>query len=234
MKVLILCGGKGIRAFPFTEYLPKPMMPVGGRPILVHIILSYLAQGFDDFVLAAGHRKAVLDDYFENKQLGARIQVVDTGDEADTAERIWACRELLSDTFMATYGDGLSDLPLRPLLEFHRRHGRVATMGIAPLVSQYGVVDVDEGGRVLSMREKPVMREHWINIGFFVFQPTVFDRWEGRNLERDILPALVSRGELAAFRHEGFFKSMDSFKDNQEFEELNNRTGRKPWDVIAP
>lgn len=233
MKVVILCGGKGIRAFPFTEYLPKPMMPVGGRPILVHIIQSYLAQGFSEFVLAAGHRKAVLDDYFENKHLGARIQVVDTGDESDTAERIWACRSLLGERFMATYGDGLSDLPLRRLLSYHEGHGRVATMGIAPLVSQYGVVDVAADGQVLSMREKPVMRQHWINIGFFVFEARVFDTWQGSNLERDILPALVARGELAGFRHDGFFKSMDSFKDNQEFEELHGRAGRKPWDVAA-
>lgn len=228
MKVVILCGGKGVRAFPFTESIPKPMLPVGGSPILTQIIRSFQAQGFSDFILAAGYRRAVIQDYFEGKDLGARIQVVDTGEEAETGERILACRDLLGETFLATYGDGLSDVPLPSLLEFHRRHGGQATVTSVPLFTQYGVLEADGSGRVLAMKEKPVLRQHWINVGFLVFQRSAFDHWAGPSLERDVLPELARRGALYTYKHEGFFKSMDSYKDQQEFDELV-RGGEYPW-----
>lgn len=229
MKVVILCGGMGIRAFPFTEYLPKPMLPVNGSPILVHIIKGFISQGFREFVLAAGYRKNVLDDYFENKHLGADIRILDTGDKADTGERLAACASLVGDRFIATYGDGLSDLRLESVLDFHRSHGRLATVTVVPLATQYGVLESDPAGRVVRMVEKPVLREHWINIGFMVFEKTVFRHWEGTNLERDILPRLAERGELYMHRHDGFFKSLDSYKDQQEIEELVRGGGTMPW-----
>jgi glucose-1-phosphate cytidylyltransferase len=230
IKVVILCGGMGIRAFPFTEYLPKPMLPINGSPILVHIIRGFIAQGFSHFVLAAGYRKNVLDDYFEGKDLGATIEVVDTGEGADTGARIRACRHLVGDTFIATYGDGLSDIPLDALLAFHEEHAGLATVTVTPLFTQYGVLEATEGGRVSRMIEKPTLREHWINIGFMVFRRCVFENWKGDNLERDVLPALASEGQLYMYRHEGFFKSLDSYKDQQDFEELV-RGGRTPWRV---
>jgi glucose-1-phosphate cytidylyltransferase len=224
-KVIILCGGRGVRAFPFTEYLPKPMLPVGGTPILVHIIRNYAAQGFKDFVLAAGYRKSVLDDYFEAKNLGVNIEILDTGENADTGERILACRDRVRDTFMVTYGDGISDVPIGRLLAHHREMGALATVTCVPLVSQYGVIDVDPKGWVTSMREKPTMHEHWINAGFFVMDPGVFDNWHGKNLEREIMGGWLRLGRLSAYRHEGFFKSLDSYKDQQEFDEIFNRGG---------
>lgn len=223
MKVLILCGGKGIRAFPFSEYMPKPMMPVGGSPILVQIIKLFVAQGFHEFVLAAGHRKAVIDDYFEGKQLDATIDIVDTGEAADTGDRILACRDRLGDRFMATYGDGLSDVPLREVVAAHERHaaaGGLVTMTCVPLYSQYGVVEFGADGCVDAMREKPHLKDRWINAGFFVFEGRVFDHWQGHNLESHVLPRLVAQRQLYAYRHQGFFKSLDSYKDQQEFEEL--------------
>jgi glucose-1-phosphate cytidylyltransferase len=228
MKVVILCGGKGVRAYPFTEHLPKPMLPVDGSPILVHIIKNFIAQGFHEFVLAAGYKKRVLDDYFENKNLGARIEIVDTGADRDTGGRIEGCKHLVGDTFVATYGDGLCDLALTKLLDFHRSHGRLATVTVAPLITQYGVLEAESSGRVTAMREKPVMHGHWINIGFMVFEKQVFERWGGENLERDVLPQLARDGELYMHRHQGFFKSMDSFKEQQELEELVH-SGHKPW-----
>jgi glucose-1-phosphate cytidylyltransferase len=228
MKVVILCGGKGVRAYPFTEWLPKPMLPVSGSPVLMHLIRSFMAQGFREFVLAAGHRKNVLDDYFDGKQVGASIEIVDTGDNRDTAGRIEACRERLGDSFIATYGDGLCDVPLRKVVEFHKTHGRLATVTVAPLITQYGVLEADGAGRVSAMREKPVMEGHWINIGFMVFQKKVFEHWKGENLEREVLPHLVAANELYMYRHQGFFKSMDSYKDQQELEELVSG-GRRPW-----
>jgi glucose-1-phosphate cytidylyltransferase len=220
MTVVILCGGKGIRAFPFSEYMPKPMMPVGGAPILRQIIRLFVESGFTEFVLAAGHRKSVLDDYFEGKKIGGKIEIVDTGENADTGDRIAACRDVLGERFIATYGDGLSDLPLDELVKFHDSHGAVATMSCVPLYSQYGVVDIAADGRIEQIREKPHLQDKWINAGFFVFDKAVFDDWQGHNLESEVLPHLIRKGKAYAYRHSGFFKSLDSYKDQQEFEAL--------------
>ncbi len=228
MKVVILCGGKGIRAFPFTEYLPKPMMPVGGAPILVQVMRIYIEQGVTDFVLAVGHRREVIDDYFSGKSLGANVEVVDTGEDTDTGGRIHACRDLLGDEFLATYADGLCDVDIGETLRFHRAHPGLATITGVPLISQYGTIDSDESGRVTRFLEKPVMEEHWINAGFFVFNREVFDHWTGQNLERDVFPALASKGLVYTYKHRGFFKSMDSYKDQREFESLL-QNGHAPW-----
>jgi len=230
MKVIILCGGKGIRAFPFTEYLPKPMLPVWGRPILLHVIQNFIEQGFTEFLLAAGHRKAVLDDYFYRKDLGADITILDTGDNANTGERVFACRDYTDEEFMVTYGDGLCNVPLDQLIEFHRSHKGLATMTSVPLYSPYGVVNCHEDFKVKSMIEKPILDNQWINAGFFVFKKQVFDHWTGTDLERHVLPQLVENGELYAYQHRGFFKSMDSYKEQLEFEEMFSKDN-PPWVV---
>lgn len=230
MKVVILCGGKGIRAFPFTEYLPKPMLPVMGSPILVQIIRNFISQGFNEFILAAGYRRSAIEDYFDGKNLGAKITILDTGDETDTGGRILACKAHLGDTFMATYGDGLSDVPLKKLVAFHNNHKALLTVTSVPLISQYGILDSNEDGKVTALREKPIMKEHWINAGFFVMNKKIFDNWTGTNLEREVIPQLVTQGQVYTYRHPGFFKSMDSYKDQQEFDDLV-REGRVPWQV---
>jgi len=230
MEVVILCGGKGIRAFPFTEYLPKPMLPVAGSPIIMHVIKSFLAQGFGDFVLAAGYRKDVLHDYFDCKEFGANVKIVDTGEETDTGGRVLACREHVGDTFFATYSDGLCDVPLAKLLDFHNSHDGLATITAVAMYSQYGVLEVNSSGRVLALKEKPLLPEHWINAGFIVFDKEVFDYWEGANLESDVFPHLIDKGLVYTYRHEGFFKSLDSYKDQREFEELVTNGGL-PWEV---
>ncbi len=228
MKVIILCGGKGLRAFPFTEYLPKPMLPVGGSPIVVHVIKAFIAQGYTDFILAAGYRKNVLDDYFEGKDLGAKIQILDTGANADTGERVFACKDYVGDSFIVTYADGLCDLPIRNLIDFHENHDGLVTITSVPMYSQYGVLDVAEDGRVYRLREKPVIREHWINAGYILFERAVFDHWQGKNLESHVFPHLVSQNLTYTYRHEGFFKSLDSYKDQIEFEEMLTG-GARPW-----
>jgi glucose-1-phosphate cytidylyltransferase len=206
------------------------MMPISGMPILVHIMRLYAHQGFTNFVLAAGHRKEILHDYFEGRFRDWSVRIVDTGQDSDTGERIRRCREHVSDTFFATYGDGIGDVRLRELLSFHRRAGGLATVTSVPLRSQYGTVVSDELGCVREFREKPVIREHWINAGFFVFERRAFDVWEGTNLENHALPALVRRGELFTYRHEGFWKSMDTSKDQQELERLHE-SGEASWEV---
>ncbi|TXH35877.1 MAG: nucleotidyl transferase [Burkholderiaceae bacterium] len=220
MQVVILAGGKGTRAYPFTDYLPKPMMPVGGKPILVQIMQLFAAQGHREFILSIGHRKEVILDYFADKDNDLDITIVNTGEDTDTAGRIYKCRHLLRDQFMATYGDGLCDVPMDKLIAFHNSHGGLATLTSVPLQSQYGTVEYDAQDRVTGFKEKPRLNSHWINAGFFVMNKGVFDHWEGSNLEREVYPKLLEKGLLYTYRHDGFFKSMDTYKDQQEMEEL--------------
>ncbi|MEM7363060.1 MAG: sugar phosphate nucleotidyltransferase [Pseudomonadota bacterium] len=220
MQVVILAGGKGTRAYPFTEFLPKPMMPVNGSPILVQIMRLFAAQGHDEFIVSVGHRKDVILDYFANKSFDWDIKIVDTGEETDTAGRIYKCRSLLREQFMATYGDGICDVNISSLIEFHNAHDGLATLTSVPLQSQYGTVDYDDAGKVEGFREKPRLTTHWINAGFFVLDSPVFDGWQGTNLENHVYPALVEKGLLYTYRHDGFFKSMDTQKDQMEMDQM--------------
>jgi glucose-1-phosphate cytidylyltransferase len=225
MKVVILCGGRGTRAYPFTEHLPKPMLPVNGQPIVMHLMRLFAKQGIKDFILSLGYREEVIRDYFDLKMLDWNVELVSTGVDTDTGGRISKCRHLVGETFMATYADGLANISLHGLQEFHRRHGGLATVTTVPLVSQYGLLDLGPKGEVSAFREKPTLRDYWINAGFFMFSRSVFDHWEGDNLERDVLPALARKGLIYGYRNDGFFKSMDTFKDQLDLEEIL-RSGR--------
>ncbi|HEY1261624.1 MAG TPA: sugar phosphate nucleotidyltransferase [Stellaceae bacterium] len=228
MQVVILAGGRGTRAYPYTEYLPKPMMPVFGKPILVRVMEIFASQGHNDFVLSVGYRNEIIRDYFATPRRDWRIQIVDTGEETDTGGRIRRCRDLLQDEFFATYSDGLCDVDLARLCAFHRTHNGLVTVTSVPLVSQYGTIEADPAGCVMAFREKPVLHDHWINAGFFVMSQSAFDHWQGENLEREVLPALQRKGLLYAYRHRGFFKSLDTHKDQQELEQAFEG-GRLPW-----
>ncbi|MFT4112166.1 sugar phosphate nucleotidyltransferase [Silvibacterium sp.] len=228
LAVVILCGGKGSRIYPFSEYFPKPMMPINGRPILVHLMHIYAAQGVRRFVLAAGHRKEMLFDYFEGRFPDWKIDIVDTGAEADTGERIRACFDLVGDRFFATYGDGLGNVDLQALLRFHEEKGGLATVTAVPLRSQYGTVHFDENNQVDRFSEKPVIRDYWINAGFFVIEKAAAEHWTGTNLESDVLPKLAAEKQLYTYLHHGFWKSMDTSKDQQELEKLIGE-GTAPW-----
>ena len=233
LAVVILCGGKGSRIYPFTEYFPKPMMPIRGRPILVHLMQIYARQGVRRFVLAAGHRKEMLFDYFEGRFPEWEIEILDTGLEADTGDRILACMDHVGQQCFATYGDGLGNIDLGALLEFHNARGGLATVTAVPLRSQYGTLHFDDAGKVDRFMEKPVIRDSWINAGFFVFDKKVAEHWEGHSLESEILPGLAARGELYTYLHHGFWKSMDTSKDQQEMERLAE-SGEAPWAEISP
>jgi len=232
MQVVILCGGKGTRAYPFTEYLPKPMLPIDGTPILMNVMRIFADQGHKDFVLSVGHRQEVIRDYFHGKSLDWNVELIDTGEETDTGGRILGCKHVLGEKFFATYADGLSNVPLGELVRFHDAHPGLATITSVPLISQYGTLEMDAAGKVTSFREKPILREHWINAGFFVMDRAIFDHWEGTNLERDVFPSLARNGMVYTYRHDGFFKSMDSYKDQQEFEAMV-QSGRMPWREAA-
>jgi glucose-1-phosphate cytidylyltransferase len=228
MKVVILAGGGGTRAYPYTEYLPKPMLPVGGKPILVRVMEIYARQGFTEFILSVGYRKEIIIDYFDQRQLGWSVEIVDTGADTDTGGRIWHCRDLVGETFMATYADGLSDVPLDRLIASHRQNNVLCTITCVPLRSQYGTVTTDAENRIVEFNEKPVLSAHWINAGFFVMDRGIFLHWRGENLEREVFPHLLAGRHLASFRHPGFFRSLDTYKDQQEIEAMI-AGGTLPW-----
>jgi len=219
MQVVILCGGLGTRAYPHTQTMPKAMMTVDDCPIVEQVMRIYAVCGHREFILSCGYLKESIIEYFEHAPYDWDVQCVDTGD-ADTGDRIFRLRHLLQGRFHATYCDGLGDLDLDALVDFHERHGAAATVTGASLRSQYGIIKVDEPGKVSGFEEKPILPGYWINGGFFVFDQRVFDHWHGHNLERDVLPALADVGELHMYRHDGFWRSMDTYKDQQELNGL--------------
>ena len=228
MKTLILCGGKGTRAYPHTTQVPKPLLEVAGRPVLQHVMELYAAQGFTSFVLAAGFKIELIEEYASTAPGEWDVDVVDTGEDTNTGGRIARCRERMGESFFATYSDGLSDIDLRALLSFHESHAGAATLTTVPLPSQYGTLVFGEDKQVSLFREKPVLGDHWINGGFFVMEQRAFEHWAGEDLERDVLPALGAAGELYAYQHRGFWKSMDTYKDALDLTSLVVE-GKGPW-----
>lgn len=226
MRVVILCGGRGVRAWPATADVPKPMLQVGDRPVLHHVMDIYARHGLTDFVLAAGYRHEVISAYDWPSEW--TVDVVDTGEDTDTGGRVLACLDHVGERFHATYGDGVGNLDIGAITARHEAHGGGATVTVVPLPSQYGTLVTDGAGRVTEFREKPVLTDHLINAGFFVFDRDRVGECAGSSLERDILPALGGRGELYVYRHEGFWKSMDTQKDVSDLDALARRE-EPPW-----
>jgi len=229
MQTLILCGGKGTRAYPHTVELPKPLLEVAGRPVLEHVMEIYAAQGFDEFVLAAGYKIELIEEFAERTSDRWSVKVVDTGEETNTGGRVLRCREVVGDPFFVTYSDGVGNVNLNTLLDFHAAHEGWATLTTVPLPSQYGTIDTEGDGRVSRFREKPRLPDHWINAGYFVFDQEALVHWAGEDLENEVLPALGGMGRLFAFRHVGFWKSMDTYKDSLSLTSLCGDGERPPW-----
>ena len=228
MKTLILCGGKGTRAYPYTTQLPKPLLEVAGAPVLRHVMDIYAGQGFTSFVLAAGFMADAIREFAAGTPDAWDVDVLDTGVDTNTGDRVLRSRDAVGDLFFATYADGLADIDLHALLQRHHEHAGAATLTTVPLRSQYGTVEYASDGQVSQFREKPVLGDHWINGGFFVFEQRAFDHWRGDDLEREVLPALGEAGELYVYRHEGFWRSMDTYKDALDLSALAV-DGRCPW-----
>jgi glucose-1-phosphate cytidylyltransferase len=234
MRTAILCGGKGTRLGTLGETTPKPLLPVGGRPLVWHIMEIYGSYGFSDFVLCLGHLKGRFEDYFASAadELGDwRVDLADTGPDTPTGGRLLKVADRLRNgDFFATYGDGVADVDVRRLLEFHQSHGRIATLvSVRPRLG-FGLVEFGEGGRVTGFDEKPLL-EGWVNGGFFVFKPGIFDYLEEDSvLEREPFERLAADGELMAYPHQGFWSCMDTYKDNLELNEIW-ASGRAPWKV---
>ena len=229
--VVILCGGRGTRLREHTETIPKPLVEIGGRPILWHVIRIYAEQGFCRFLLCLGHRGEMIEEFVRKDGLpaGLEIECVDTGEETPTGGRIAAVGDRVEgDRFCATYADGVADLDLRSLLAFHRGHGRLATITVVRPELQFGVARLDGAGRVEGFVEKPRF-EGWINGGFFCFERGVLAYLdEDSVLERETFERLAADGELRGYRHSGFWDCMDTYKDAVLLNDLWG-SGRAPW-----
>jgi glucose-1-phosphate cytidylyltransferase len=225
--VAILCGGKGTRMRAGEESVPKPLVEIGGRPILWHVMSLYAGQGFERFMLLTGNGAGQVERFAA--ELPWDVTCVDTGPDTPTGGRLHrARRELGGATFCLTYADGVADLDLRELLEFHRSHGGAATITVVRPASPWGIAELGEGGRVTQIEEKPRL-ESWVNGGFMLMEPRALGEIGPDDvLERGPLERLAAAGELYAFRHDGFWDCMDTYKDTLLLNELWER-GEAPW-----
>ncbi|HEY3758515.1 MAG TPA: sugar phosphate nucleotidyltransferase [Solirubrobacteraceae bacterium] len=231
--VAILCGGRGTRLQEHTHEIPKPLVEIGGQPILEHVITLYAAQGFRRFLLATGYRGELIERFVAAADwpAGVAVECVDTGLDTPTGGRLKLLQARLQDapTFCATYADGLADIDLSQLLAFHAEHRALATMTVVQPELQFGITELDgEDGRVIGFREKP-RSEHWINGGFFCLRAGVFAYLRPDSvLERAPLEQLAAAGELRAYRHSGFWECMDTYKDAVALNDLW-ASGAAPW-----
>lgn len=256
MKVVILAGGLGTRLREETEYRPKPLVDVGGRPILWHIMKLYAHHGFRDFVLCLGYRGNMIKEYFlryeavnndftiwlgrqnhityhgAHKEQDYCVTLADTGPETMTGGRVKRVAKYVDDdTFMVSYGDVVADLDIGALVDFHQAHGRLATVTTVRPISRFGIVDVDRDSKVLSFAEKPEL-DGWASAGFFVFSRPVFDYLGGDDcvLEKEPLERLARERQLMAYRHSGFFFAMDTYREYKYLNDLWD-SGKAPWKV---
>lgn len=254
MKTVILAGGLGTRLAEETVARPKPMVEIGDRPILWHLMNIYAAHGFKDFIVAAGYKAESIKEYFVNSRIQTgdvvvdmasgkveyinsrspdwRVAIVDTGYATQTGGRIKRCKPWLENqTFMMTYGDGLANLDVKALVSFHKKHGKLATVTAVRPPARFGGL-IFEGDRVASFSEKPQVGEGWINGGFMVLEPGVLDYIDGDDmlLERAPLERLANDGQLMAYRHEGFWQPMDTLREKHLLQSMWE-SGKAPWKV---
>ncbi|HWD64885.1 MAG TPA: sugar phosphate nucleotidyltransferase [Solirubrobacteraceae bacterium] len=232
-EVAILCGGRGTRLQERTQSIPKPLVEIGGRPILWHVIQIYLAQGFRRFHLLTGYRAEMIETFARQTTwpAGTEVRCLDTGEETPTGGRVHRAREALDGgMFCLTYADGVADIDLPALLEHHERQQPVATMTVVRPQLPFGVAQLNGDGRVQGFAEKP-RSDHWINGGFLCLEPAVFDSLRADSvLEREPLAGLAAAGQLGAFRHEGFWECLDTYKDAVALNDLW-RDDTAPWKV---
>ena len=254
MKAVILAGGLGTRLAEETAVRPKPMVEVGGRPVLWHLLKTYSHHGINDFVICLGYRGFVIKEYFANYFLHMsdvtfdlaenrmevchrhcepwRVTLVDTGDQTQTGGRLKRVRDYVADEpFCFTYGDGLADVNVRELVEFHKAQGRQATLTAVQPAGRFGALDID-GQRISRFEEKPQGDGSWVNGGFFVLQPEAIDLIAGDRTvwEREPMEQLARDGQLSAYTHRGFWQPMDTLRDKMKLEELW-QSGAAPWKV---
>ncbi len=237
MKVVILCGGQGTRLREQTGVMPKPMVEIGGKPILWHIMKTYSHFGLNEFVLCLGYKGEVIKEYFsKNGENDWTVSLIETGERAQTGARVFRVRDQIgSESFCLTYGDGLGSIDIGALLEFHKKHGKMATVtGVRP-PSRFGELKLD-GDQVVAFAEKPQVTESFINGGFFVIEPDFIERYlsddDDLTLEREPLQRVAADGELMMYPHTGFWQPMDTYREWKMLEEMwdNGKAEWKMWD----
>jgi len=251
MKTIILCGGIGTRMKEETEFKPKPMVLIGGKPILWHIMKIYAHYGYNEFILALGYKGEMIKDYFLNKRAflsdftldmttnkkefhnnesdNFKITFAETGLKSETGERILGVKKYITeDEFMITYGDGVADIDINRLVTFHRKQGTIGTITGAHPYSKYGLVKIDEKRNlVLNFEQKPLMYDY-ASIGFMVFNKKVFNYFDEGPMENSLMK-LAKEGQLSIYKHEGFWKGMDTYREMEELNKLWQES--KPWAV---
>ncbi len=231
MKVVILAGGFGTRLSEYTDNIPKPMVPIGNEPILVHIMKIYAKYGFKDFYVALGYKGETIKEYFKENKYDWNINLIDTGLNTMTGGRIKKLKSFIGkETFCLTYGDGLSSINIKKLLDFHRAHKKIATISAVRPLARFGALKIDND-KVLSFREKSQLEEGWINGGFFVFEPDFLNFIENDDdsvLEKRPLEIAAEKKQLMAYKHEGFWHCMDHKLDKDKLDELV-KNKKAPW-----
>ena len=222
MKVVILAGGFGTRLSEYTDSIPKPMVPIGGKPILEHIMDIYSHYGHREFYIALGYKGDVIQDYFKKIKKNWKVNLIETGSDTLTGGRLKRLEKYLSkESFLLTYGDGISNININDLIKFHRSHNKIVTISAVRPPARFGSLSL-EGSEVLKFKEKTQLGESWINGGFFVINPTFFKFLKDDNtvLEKEPLEEITQLKEIKAFRHEGFWQCMDHKLDKDYLEQL--------------
>ena len=230
MKVVILAGGFGTRLSEYTDTIPKPMVPIGGKPIIEHIINIYSSYGHKEFFIALGYKGEVIKNYFNNFNKELKINLIDTGSDTMTGGRLKKLeKHLSSETFLLTYGDGISDININELIKFHNKHKKMVTISAVRPPARFGSLSL-EGSNVLNFKEKKQLGDSWINGGFFVINPDFFKFLKGDTtvLEKEPLETVTRLKEIQAFKHEGFWQCMDHKLDKDYLEELVIKD-KAPW-----
>ena len=255
MKVVLLAGGLGSRITEESQYRPKPMVELGGMPILWHIMKEYSYYGFDDFIICAGYKQHMIKEWFAGYFLRQsdvtfdftggreemtvlaqkcepwRVSIIDTGLNTMTGGRVRRVKEYVGgETFMLTYGDGVCDVDIRELLDFHRAHGRIATLTAVYQAQQKGVLNIGEDNSVRAFREKQAADSAPINAGYMVLEPAIFDYLDGDDcvFEQEPMRALAAQGQLMSYKHRGFWQCMDNIREKEILEKLI-AAGQAPW-----
>ena len=229
MKVILLAGGFGTRLSEYTDIVPKPMVQIGGKPMLWHIMNLYARYNHKDFFVALGYKGEIIKKYFSEISEKWNINLIDTGQKTMTGGRVKRLQKFIgNETCMLTYGDGLSDINLNSLIDFHKSHRKLITVSAVRPPARFGAIKLSDD-RVISFKEKSHLEEGWINGGFFVIEPDFFNFIDGDDtyLEREPLERAVREGELFAYKHKGFWQCMDTKRDKDNLEEIYLRGA--PW-----
>lgn len=234
MQVVILCGGKGTRMWPLTETRPKPMIPIGEKPLLWHLMKVYSHYGHKEFILCLGHMAGVIKNYFsdqKNIEEDWKIIFVDTGLDSSKSERISKVKDYIKEeSFLLAYGDDIAQININQAIEFHEKNSKLITLTAPPLFSQFGVLELNENSEIIYFKEKPRLENYWFNGGFFVVNKKIFDYLSLGELENEVFEKLAQEKQIQAFKLDGYWQCMNTSKEAMELNQLW-KNGNAPWKI---